>query len=173
MKLRAGLLVPSDRISAGLREDRSGKEAAAALEPIARVEKFEVVPDDQGEIRSRLIEWADGGLDVIFTLGGTGLGPRDVTPEATRSVLERELPALTTALLVHGLAGTCRAMLSRAVAGVRGQCLIVNLPGNPSAVRELIEYLLEVLPHAIEMIHGGDHQHEETHTHKNAGETPA
>ena len=116
-KLRAGILVPSDRISAGVYEDQSGRDARALLEPVADVVEMAVVPDERDRIRNILIAWCDEKkLDVVFTLGGTGLGPRDVTPEATRDAIERELPALITALLVQGLASTKRALLSRAVA---------------------------------------------------------
>jgi len=155
MEIRTALLVVSDSVSAGLEEDRSGEQAAAALEAFARVEARDVVADDYAEIRRRLLEWCDGGMELVFTIGGTGLGPRDVTPEATRSVVEREVPGLTSALLLNGLLSTPRAMLSRGVAGVRGRTLIINLPGSPGAVRESIEYLGGVLPHAIEMIRGG------------------
>ena len=160
-RFRAAILVVSDRASAGRMEDRSGPQAAAMLEPLAGACQTAIVPDDAAQIRSRLLAWCEEGVDVILTLGGTGLSPRDVTPEATRSVIERELPALPLALMVKGLAATPRAMLSRAVAGVRGRSLIVNLPGSPSAVRESVEYLRDVLPHAVEMIHGGGHPESE------------
>ena len=94
----------------------------------------------------------------MVTIGGTGLGPRDVTAQATRSVIEKEAHGISTALLVRGLLGTARAMLSSAAAGVRGHTLIVNLPGSKSAVRESLEWLRTVLPHAVEMIHGGGHE---------------
>ena len=125
------------------------------------VREIIVVPDDYAQIRSRLIEWCDREVDLIFTIGGTGLSPRDVTPEATRSVIEREAPGLSCALLLNGLIETPRAMLSRAVAGVRGRTLIINLPGSPSAVRGAIAYLKDVLPHAIEVMQG---QGREDHT---------
>lgn len=148
----------SDRVSAGEMEDVSGKEAVAALRGVAEVVESAVVPDDVERIRGRLAEWCDGRVDVIFTVGGTGFSPRDVTPEATRSVIERECPALVTALVTNGLGSTPRAMLSRAVAGLCGRTLIVNLPGSVSAVRESIAYLEGVLPHAVEMMGGGGHE---------------
>jgi molybdopterin adenylyltransferase len=157
MGIRAGVLVVSDRVSAGLMEDRSGAEAAAALAAFAEVAEIGVVADDFETIRQRLLEWCGKGLDVIFTVGGTGFSPRDVTPEATRSVIEREAAGLITALVVNGLAGTPRAALSRAAAGLRGRTLIVNLPGSRSAVRESISYLSGVLAHAVEMMRGGGH----------------
>lgn len=163
MKINAAVLIASDRISAGLKQDESGQEAKAALLSFAEVVETSVVPDDYDQIRSRLIEWCDRDIDLIFTIGGTGLSPRDVTPEATRSVIDREAPGLSMALLVNGLSSTRRAMLSRAVAGVRGRSLIINLPGSPAAVRESIEFLKDVLPHAIELIHGvGRENHADT-----------
>lgn len=158
MRIKAAVLVASDRVSAGLSDDRSGPAAMAALAPVADVVETAVVPDECDSIRDRLIGWCEAGVDVIFTLGGTGLGPRDVTPEATRSVIEREAPALTVALMMNGLADTPRAMLSRAVAGQRGHTLIINLPGSPSAVTSSIEYVRDILPHAVEMARGGDHE---------------
>ena len=157
MKIRAALLIVSDRISAGLKADRSGEEASAALQTFAEVVEKSVVADEYAEIRRRLLEWCDGGIDLIFTIGGTGFSPRDVTPEATRSVIEREASGVSLGLLFHGLSHTPRAMLSRAVAGIRGRSLIINLPGSPSAVRESIEYLEGILPHALEMMAGRPH----------------
>jgi len=162
VKIRAALLIVSDRISAGMAEDSSGTEASAALQPLAEVVETSVVPDDYAQIRSRLLQWSEAGIEVVFTIGGTGLSPRDVTPEATRSVIERELPGLSFALLFNGLLSTPMAVLSRAVAGVRGGSLIINLPGSPSAVRGSIEYLRDVLPHAVEVIQGGGRQEHET-----------
>jgi len=158
MKIKAALLIASDRISAGLAEDRSGREGRVALQSFADVVETVVVPDDYAQIRSRLLQWCESGIDLILTIGGTGLSPRDVTPEATRSVIDREAPGLSMALLFNGLISTPRAMLSRAVAGVRGGSLIINLPGSPSAVRGSIEYLKQVLPHALDVIRGVTHQ---------------
>jgi molybdenum cofactor synthesis domain-containing protein len=154
MKISSAILVCSDRSSAGRREDASGPAAREVLESWTDVHEKVIVPDDYAEIRAQLIEWCRGGVDLIFTLGGTGLSPRDVTPEATRSVIEKEVPAINQALLINGLKQTPKAMLSRAVAGIRGQTLIVNLPGSPRAVTGGIEYLKETLPHAIEVLRG-------------------
>lgn len=154
MMIRAAILVTSDRISEGVEQDRSGRAAADALAGVAEVVELRVVPDDFERIAESLRQWSDSGVDLILTIGGTGLGPRDVTPEATRSVLAREAPGISTALLVRGLRATARAMLSRAAAGVRGNTLIVNLPGSTSAVRESLECLLPALPHALEVIRG-------------------
>ena len=157
MGMNIGILVVSDRVAAGQYEDRSGQVAVEALQSIADNILLHIVPDESDSIQKQLIAWADKGMDIIFTVGGTGLSPRDVTPEATRAVIEREAPGLTTALLINGLASTPRAMLSRAVAGQRGLCLIVNLPGSVSAVREAMTVLKDVLAHAVDMMHGKGH----------------
>lgn len=158
MKIKAALLVASDRISRGESEDESGELARQVLSPVAEVVEKRVVPDEADQIRDALLGWCEQGLDLVVTIGGTGLGPRDVTAQATRSVIEKEAHGISTALLVRGLLGTARAMLSSAAAGVRGHTLIVNLPGSKSAVRESLEWLRTVLPHAVEMIHGGGHE---------------
>ncbi len=154
MTIKAGVLVVSDRVSRGEEQDKSGEAAVEALQDFCDVVCQEVVSDDYAEIRTQLLELCAGEVDVIITSGGTGLSPRDVTPEATRSVIEREAPGIAYSLLFNGLIDTPRAMLSRAVSGVRGQTLIINLPGSPSAVRHGIEYLQDVLPHAVEVIKG-------------------
>ncbi|MCK4374702.1 MAG: MogA/MoaB family molybdenum cofactor biosynthesis protein [Candidatus Brocadiae bacterium] len=156
MRIRAAILVASDRISRGVEQDRSGALAAQLLAEVADADVAEVrvVPDELERIAETLREWCAEGMDLILTVGGTGFSPRDVTPEATRTVIEREAPGISTALLVRGLESTPRAMLSRATAGVCGRTLIVNLPGSRSAVTESVEYLLEVLPHALEIIGG-------------------
>jgi len=154
MKPRAAVLVASDRISQGVEEDKSGALAAQLLADLADVVEVRVLPDDRALLADAMRRWCDRGLDLVLTVGGTGLGPRDVTPEATLDVIERETPGISTALLVQGLRSTPRAMLSRATSGVRGRTLIVNLPGSSSAVREGLGCLLEVLPHALEVIAG-------------------
>src|SRR6266545_230678 len=117
------------------------------------VAEHRVVADDRAEIAAALREWADGdAVDLIVTTGGTGLSPTDVTPEATRDVLEKELPGMAEAMRSASLAKTPRAMLSRAVAGARGRCLIVNLPGSPRGVRECLEAVLPVIGHAVEIL---------------------
>jgi molybdopterin adenylyltransferase len=114
-----------------------------------------VVPDEQEEIKKALIQGADEmGLDLIVTTGGTGVSPRDVTPDATREVIEREIPGFSEAMRMAGLKKTPHAMISRALCGVRGQTLIVNLPGSPKAVREGLEVILPALPHTIAKIQG-------------------
>jgi molybdenum cofactor synthesis domain-containing protein len=119
----------------------------------AEVLHYDILPDEKELIKQKLIQYA-GKVDLILTTGGTGLSPRDVTPEATLEVIGREVPGIAEAMRLEGLKKTNRAMLSRAVAGMRGSCLIVNLPGSPKAVREGLEAILDVIPHAIEKIKG-------------------
>ena len=151
-----GILTISDKGSRGEREDESGKairEILAALD--ARLVKYDIVPDEQEVISGRLVEWADKeGIDLIITTGGTGLSPRDVTPEATLAVLDRVAPGFAEVMRAESLKKTPTAMLSRAVAGIRGGSLIINLPGSPRAVRECLEVILPALPHAIEVLRG-------------------
>ncbi len=156
MTFLAGILTLSDKGALGEREDTSGAAIREMLSSLdATVERYEVIPDDRASITERLIAWADGvGLDLIVTTGGTGLGPRDVTPQATRDAIDYEAPGLAEAMRLEGLKHTPMAMLSRAVAGVRGRTLIVNLPGSPRGVRESLSVLLPVLPHAIETLRG-------------------
>ena len=131
----------------------------------AKVAQYRVVPDDRGAIEAALVEWADEArLDLILTTGGTGFAARDVTPEATRAVVEREAPALTQAMLFESLRVTPYAMLTRATAGIRKRTLIVNFPGNPKALTENFEAVAEVLPHAVDILRGVD-----THAGRHAG----
>ncbi|MBI2887346.1 MAG: MogA/MoaB family molybdenum cofactor biosynthesis protein [Chloroflexi bacterium] len=154
MSYTVGVLTASDKGYQGQREDLSGPAIRQRVEGAGgRVARFLVLPDDLELIAQTLAAWADAGdLDVIITTGGTGLSPRDVTPEATRQVAQREIPGIAEALRVEGLKHTPMAMLSRGVAGVRGRTLIVNLPGSPRAVAESMEALLPVLPHAVETL---------------------
>jgi molybdenum cofactor synthesis domain-containing protein len=157
--MEIGILTVSDRSSQGKYKDRSGEVVREVLSRLEmRVVAYDVIPDDKDLISQRLMEWADeGDCDVIITTGGTGLGPRDVTPEATLLVVDRLAPGFTEAMRMESLKRTPHAMLSRAVAGIRGDCLIINLPGSPGAVRECLEVILETLPHAVEMLKGGGH----------------
>ncbi len=154
MSLTVGILTISDKAASGQREDTSGAAIRELVSQIgASVERQEVVPDDSWFIAEVLRSWADrAGIDVILTTGGTGLGHRDVTPQATRAILDYEAPGLVEAMRAEGLKQTPMAMLSRAVAGVRGKTLIVNLPGSPRGVRENLSVVLPVLPHAVELL---------------------
>jgi molybdopterin adenylyltransferase len=162
MPIRAAILTISDKGAAGEREDTSGAAIRELLEGIgATIDRHKVIPDDRAMISARLKEWTgEGNLDLIVTTGGTGLSPRDVTPEATRELLDHEVPGIAEAMRAEGLKHTPMSMLSRAVAGVRGHTLIVNLPGSPKSVRENLSVILPVLPHAIELLRGDRSEHE-------------
>ncbi|MCL5962282.1 MAG: MogA/MoaB family molybdenum cofactor biosynthesis protein [Chloroflexi bacterium] len=153
--IRVGVLTISDKGFAGEREDKSGQEIKDALRslPEARVEAYQVIPDEQVMISETLCRWADEDhLDLILTTGGTGLSPRDVTPEATAAVVDRLVPGMAEAMREEGRKKNARAMLSRGIAGARAHTLIVNLPGSPKAVREGLEVVLPVVGHAIEIL---------------------
>ena len=152
--LNVGILTISDKGSRGQRYDKSGEVIRESLSQLgSHIIKYDIVPDEREVIAGRLAGWVDeGGVDVILTTGGTGLSQRDVTPEATLSVIDRSVPGLAEAMRVKSLEKTPMAMLSRAIAGVRGKCLIINLPGSPKAVRECLEVVLPAIPHAVEII---------------------
>lgn len=159
MSLRIGVLTISDRAARGERPDASGP----ALEVLVSKQGWRLaarltVPDDEQAIREALRGWADGGsIDVILTTGGTGFSPRDVTPEATQAVVDRAAPGLSEAMRSASLAVTPHAMLSRAVAGIRGRTLIVNLPGSPKAAVENMHVIADVLPHAVQLLQEDPH----------------
>lgn len=154
MTLRCAVLTISDRSARGEREDRSGPALVDKIHAQGwQVSKQAIVPDDLQEIVQTLIAWADSDmLDVLLTTGGTGFAPRDITPEATRRVIERETPGLVEAMRAASMHVTPHAMLSRAVAGIRGHTLIVNLPGSPRGAVENFQIVLPVLPHAVELL---------------------
>jgi molybdopterin adenylyltransferase len=151
--ITVAVLTLSDKGSTGDRKDISGPAIAEILKDIAEVKFYDILPDERDQIKERLLFYS-GKVDLVITTGGTGLSPRDVTPEATLDVIERIIPGIAEAMRAEGLKKTKTAMLSRAVAGVRGQTLIINLPGSPKAVRENLETIIEILPHAIDKIRG-------------------
>ena len=157
--IRAAVLTVSDSCSRGSRADESGKALVQLLEKRdARVLKKEIVPDKKAAIKKRLkIFCGILKADLILTTGGTGLGPRDVTPEATRSVVDREVPGLVELMRFKSFKKTERASLSRAVAGIRGKTLIVNLPGSPRGSRDSFEAIADLVPHALEMMRSEGH----------------
>jgi len=158
MGFRAVVITVSDRGARGEREDGSGPEIARLIEATGmEIVGRQIIPDEKELIRLALIEWSDGEkTDLILTTGGTGVSPRDVTPDATREVIEREIPGMAEAMRHHSLTLTPHAMISRAMAGIRGRTLIINLPGSPKGARENLSVILPALVHAIEKIKGDD-----------------
>ena len=154
MELKFGILTVSDRSAEGKREDLSGPALERAVQEAGwQVNQTGVVPDDMGDIMAALASWVeDGSCSVILTTGGTGFSPRDITPEATRAVIEREAPGLAEAMRAGSLEITPHAMLSRAVAGIRGKTLIINLPGSPKGALENFRILAPVLHHAVQLL---------------------
>lgn len=153
--MKIGILTVSDKGARGEREDRSGPAIREIMEGLgAEIVHAKIVPDEQDEIRAALIDWSDEGLDLILTTGGTGFSPRDWTPEATKTVIDRETPGIPEAMRRAGMEKTPTAMLSRAAAGIRKRTLIVNLPGSEKAVRESLEAILPALPHGVEVLKG-------------------
>ncbi|HLE81422.1 MAG TPA: MogA/MoaB family molybdenum cofactor biosynthesis protein [Dehalococcoidia bacterium] len=161
MTYTVGVLTISDKGFQGQREDLSGPAIRRLVEQGGgQVARYLVLPDEHAEIARTLATWADEGvLDVVLTTGGTGLSPRDVTPEATKEVIRQEVPGIAEALRSESLKKTPMAMLSRGIAGVRGRTLIVNLPGSPKAVAECLEVLLPVLSHAVETLRESVEEH--------------
>ncbi len=150
-----GVLTLSDKGARGEREDVSGNLISEMVRPLGLVARYQVIPDDIATIELTLCRWADEvGLDLILTTGGTGLTPRDVTPQATARVLDYEIPGMAEAMRAASLLKTPHAMLSRALVGVRAKSLIVNLPGSPKAARENLEVLMDALPHALAKLKG-------------------
>ncbi|MBI4238335.1 MAG: bifunctional molybdenum cofactor biosynthesis protein MoaC/MoaB [Deltaproteobacteria bacterium] len=156
--LRVAVLVTSDATHAGKREDKSGAYIQKRLRAFSLTpQTFLVLPDDQAAIAATLRQWADEAYDLVLTTGGTGLGPRDVTVEATRSVIEREIPGIAEAMRAHGQRRTPYAMLSRGLIGVRGKTVIANLPGSSRGVAESMDAIFPALFHLYPMMRGGGH----------------
>jgi len=154
-KMFVSVITVSDRCSKGICEDRSGALICEIMKEVSCIKEYVVVPDEKDEIEKQLIRLCDDTqTDIIFTTGGTGFAPRDVTPEATKAVIEKEVPGISEAIRQKSLEITPMAMLSRAEAGIRGRTLIINLPGSPKAVKESLEIVMPVLNHAVETLSG-------------------
>lgn len=150
-----GIITASDKGARGEREDISGRTIAAMLAGLGEVKSYKIIPDDSNALQREMIQMADNeGIDLILTTGGTGLGPRDVTPEATLSVIDRQVPGIAEAMRVKSMEKNNRAMLSRAVAGQRGRTLIINLPGSPKGAQECLEVVLPALEHGLAIMKG-------------------
>ena len=156
---KAAILTASDRCSRGESADESGKIIIEMIKSIGgEAAAYDVVPDETDRIKERLIYYCDTlRARVVFTTGGTGFGARDVTPEATGQVIERAVPGLSELMRMEGLKKTKKAVLSRGVCGIRKDTVIINLPGSPRAVKESLEAVLDLIPHALEMMDGGGH----------------
>jgi len=154
--IKVGVLTISDKGSRGEREDLSGKVIEETVKKInGEVKYYQIIPDEKDIIQEELIKAVDKlHLDLILTTGGTGLAKRDVTPEATLAIIEKEVPGISEIIRSESFKKTNRAILSRGMAGVRKESLIINLPGNPKGVRESLEIILEALPHGIEILKG-------------------
>lgn len=158
--IRAGILIISDRASRGQRQDLCGPLLKKMLGELgAEILTCEIIPDEANLITERLRHLTDRlGCDLVLTSGGTGLGPRDVTPEATRSVIEREVSGLSEAMRVLNFSKSPFSLISRGICGTRGRTLIINLPGSPKGVKECLEVILKTIPHAISILNGDSHQ---------------
>jgi molybdenum cofactor synthesis domain-containing protein len=151
---RFGVITASDKGSRGEREDLSAPAIVEILKPFGDVTDCVIVPDDRATLAKMMRDMAGKGLDAVFTTGGTGMSPRDVTPEATLDIIDRQVPGIAEAIRRETAAATAKAMLSRGVAGISGSTLIINLPGSPKAVTECLAVLTPVLDHALETVSG-------------------
>ena len=157
--IKIGIVTVSDRCSDGKREDKSGPLIRQMIKGLGKVVKYEIIPDEKASISQAIKELVDEfKADLVLTTGGTGLSPRDVTPEATGEVVEKEIPGFAELMRQKSFQITPMAILSRAIAGIRGKSLIINLPGSPKAVNECLEIILPLVPHALEMIEGKGHE---------------
>ncbi len=157
--IKTAILTISDRASKGEYPDKSGEIIKSIIKDIqAEIVRYEIIPDDPKLIKQKFIEYCDSlKMDLVISTGGTGLGPRDFTPEVTAAIIEKEVPGISEAIRIEGLKSTRRAMLSRGITGIRGQTLIINLPGSPKAVREALATILEAVQHGLEMMRGKGH----------------
>jgi molybdenum cofactor synthesis domain-containing protein len=169
--VRCGILTISDRSFAGERPDLSGPALAEHIASLGwNVAMMTIIPDDQAKISEILKSWADiSKLDVIFSTGGTGCAPRDITPEATLAVIDRNIPGLSEAMRAKSILINANAMLSRSVTGIRGRTIIINLPGSPKAAIENLQIIESVLPHAVSLLQDNPNAENEHQTNANRG----
>jgi molybdopterin adenylyltransferase len=153
-QFRVGIITASDKGALGEREDISGAVIREIVEQFGyRVVSYTILPDVQGQLEQEMIRLADGGdCDLILTTGGTGFSPRDITPEATKKIIERSVPGISEAIRAYSMSITKRAMLSRGISGIRNKTLIINLPGSPKAVSESLEYIIGELDHGLSIL---------------------
>ncbi len=166
--IQVAILTSSDRASAGIYEDQSGPALRALVQEAlyAEIVAMQILPDDREKLSAQLRQWADSGtIDLILITGGTGFAPTDVMPEATRDVIDKEAPGLAEAMRAASLRITPHAMLSRAVCGIRGRTLIIDLPGSPKGAKENLSVILPAIPHAIALLRG-EPESEAHHLHK-------
>ena len=157
--MKIGIITVSDRCSEGKREDKSGPLIRQILKGLGEIVKYEIIPDEKASISQAIKEVVDQlNVDLVLTTGGTGLSFRDVTPEATREVVERKIPGFAELMRRKSFEITPMAILSRAIAGIRGKSIIINLPGSPKAVNECLKIILPLIPHALDMVKGKGHQ---------------
>lgn len=157
--IEIAVLTSSDRCSRGESEDASGKLISELVKTIGgRTAAYDIVPDEIPAIKEKLLHYCDTlKVNLVITTGGTGFSGRDVTPEATAQVIEKNIPGLPELMRAEGLKKTKKAVLSRGIAGIRGNTIIINLPGSPKAVKESLEAVLDLIPHSLEMLKGGGH----------------
>jgi len=156
--MKIAIVTVSDSCFEGKREDKSGKVAKEMVATLGEVKEYKIVPDEKEHLRSTLLELMDKGeITLVLTTGGTGLSPRDITPEVTREIIEKEIPGLVELVRIKTYHLSPTSVLSRAVAGIRGKTLVINLPGSPRGVKECLQLLLPLLPHAVEMMQGLSH----------------
>ncbi len=156
---KVAVLTVSDRCSRGQRPDESGKVIIGTIKGIGgEALRHEIVPDEIDLIREKLVYYCDDlKVDFVFTTGGTGFSPRDVTPEATTQVIEKVIPGIPELIRMEGLKKTRNAALSRGISGIRKNTIIINLPGSPKGVKESLEAILDIIPHALDMLKGSGH----------------
>ena len=159
MTFKASVLTISDRCSGGEVEDKSGKIIIDMLKAInGEIVRYDIVPDEIDLIKEKLISYCDDlKVDLVFTTGGTGLGPRDVTPEATKEISHRMIPGISELIRSEGLKKTKNAVLSRGISVIRNSTIIINLPGSPKGVRESLEAISSLIPHMLDMLKGKTH----------------